>query len=49
MEKLKNNISQTPCALPETEEFTKELADQVYKVIAPVIRSEIKSAVGAQT
>ena len=47
MEKLKNNISQTPCALPETDEFTKELADQVYKIIAPVIRSEIKSAVGA--
>ena len=47
MEKLKNNISQTPCALPETDEFTKALADQVYKIIAPVIRSEIKSAVGA--
>ena len=24
---------------------TKELADQVYKIIAPTIRSEIKSAV----
>ena len=47
MEKLKNNISQTPCALPETDEFTKELADQVYKIIAPSIRTEIKSAVGA--
>ena len=47
MEKLKNNISQTPCALPETDEFTKALVDQVYKIIAPVIRSEIKSAVGA--
>ena len=47
MEKLKNNISQTPCALPETDAFTKELADHVYKIIAPVIRSEIKSAVGA--
>jgi hypothetical protein len=47
MEKLKNNISQTPCALPETDAFTKELANQVYKIIAPVIRSEIKSAVGA--
>ena len=38
---------QIPCALPETDEFTKALADQVYKIIAPVIRSEIKSAVGA--
>ena len=47
MTKLKNNISQTPCALPDTEEFTKKLAEQVYKIIAPVIRSEIKSAVGA--
>ena len=47
MEKLKNNSSQTPCALPETDEFTKALVDQVYKIIAPVIRSEIKSAVGA--
>ena len=47
MTRLKNNISQTPCALPETDEFTKALADQVYKIIAPVIRSEIKSAVGA--
>lgn len=47
MTRLKNNISQTPCALPETDEFTKELADQVYKIIAPVIRSEIKSAIGA--
>ena len=47
MIRLKNNISQTPCALPETDEFTKALADQVYKIIAPVIRSEIKSAVGA--
>ena len=47
MTRLKNNISQTPCALPETDEFTKALADQVYKIIAPTIRSEIKSAVGA--
>ena len=47
MTKLKNNISQTQCALPDTEEFTKELADQVYKIITPSIRSEIKSAVGA--
>ena len=47
MTRLNNNISQTPCALPETDEFTKALADQVYKIIAPVIRSEIKSAVGA--
>ena len=47
MTKLKNNISQTQCALPDTEEFTKELADQVYKIIAPSIRAEIKSAVGA--
>ena len=47
MTKLKNNISQTQCALPDTEEFTKELADQVYKIIAPSIRTEIKSAVGA--
>ena len=47
MTRLKNNISQTPCALSETDEFTKALADQVYKIIAPVIRSEIKSAVGA--
>ena len=47
MTKLKNNISQTQCALPDTEEFSKELADQVYKIIAPSIRTEIKSAVGA--
>ena len=47
MTKLKNNISQTQCALPDTEEFTKELADQVYKIIAPSVRAEIKSAVGA--
>lgn len=47
MTKLKNNISQTPCALPDTEEFTKKLAEQVYKIIAPTIRTEIKSAVGA--
>ena len=47
MTKLKNNISQTQCALPDTEEFTKELADQVYKIITPSIRAEIKSAVGA--
>ena len=47
MTRLKNNISQTPCALSETDEFTKALADQVYKIIAPTIRSEIKSAVGA--
>ncbi len=47
MAKLKNNISQTPCALPDTDEFTKKLADQVYEIITPTIRSEIKSAVGA--
>ena len=47
MEKLKNSISQTQCALPDADEFTKELADQVYKIIAPSIRSEIKSSVGA--
>ncbi len=47
MKKLKNNISQTQCALPDADEFTKELADQVYKIIAPSIRSEIKSSVGA--
>lgn len=33
MKKLKNSISQTQCALPDTDEFTKELADQVYKII----------------
>ena len=47
MKKLKNSISQTQCALPDADEFTKELADQVYKIIAPSIRSEIKSSVGA--
>ncbi len=38
MKKLKNSISQTQCALPDADEFTKELAEQVYK---------IKSSVGA--
>ena len=33
MKKLKNSISQTQCALPDADEFTKELADQVYKII----------------
>ena len=47
MTKLKNNISQTRCALPDTDEFTKKLAEQVYKIIAPTIQKEIKSAVGA--
>ena len=47
MKKLKNSISQTQCALPDADEFTKEIADQVYKIIAPSIRSEIKSSVGA--
>ena len=27
MKKLKNSISQTQCALPDADEFTKELAD----------------------
>ncbi len=34
MKKLKNSISQTQCAFPGADEFTKKLADQVYKIIA---------------